>query len=140
MRNINRTWNVRNTLDVPGSATKQRRLVHKNQHGTYVKAGTERNSSACAGQINTLQIEGFLGKDAVRYDFEESGRTLLKLSLANHRYGSEVVWVKLQYWGTADAADKVQDRLVKGVRILASGQLTTTQYGLEIRVTSIRFL
>lgn len=83
--------------------------------------------------INKVEIQGFLGQDAVEKTFE-SGRILVSMSLAsnesyknkNDEWVNSTTWHNITYW--KNKKDENLDFLKKGELISALGKLNTRKY------------
>ncbi len=83
--------------------------------------------------INKVEIQGFLGKDAVIKTFE-SGRTLMSMSVATNEsyknnqdeWVTNTTWHNVTYW--KNKKDEIIDFLKKGEMIAISGKLNTRKY------------
>jgi len=96
--------------------------------------------------INKVEIQGFLGKDAVVKTFE-SGRTLISMSIAtNESYKNQkdewvtnTTWHNVAYW--KNKKDETLDFLKKGTMISVMGKLNARKYidkqGQEKYITEI---
>lgn len=86
-----------------------------------------------AKSVNKVEIQGFLGKDAVVKTFE-SGRTLVSISVATNEsyknaqdeWVTNTTWHNVTYW--KNKKDESMDFLKKGKMIAVSGKLNTRMY------------
>lgn len=86
-----------------------------------------------AKTVNKVEIQGFLGKDAITKTFE-NGRTLISMSVATNEsyknYQGEWItntsWHNVAYWTTKK--EESYESLKKGKMIAVSGKLTTRKY------------
>lgn len=96
--------------------------------------------------INKVELQGFLGKDAVVKTFK-NGRTMINLSVAtNESYKNQQnEWITNTTWHNViqwrNSADKVVDFLKKGNKIAVTGKLNNRKYtdkeGKERYITEI---
>lgn len=72
-----------------------------------------------------VQILGNLGADAELKEHEGTAYLSFNVASNNYRNKDEVTWIRCALWGSR--AEKLQEYLTKGTRVLVTGLLTTRE-------------